>query len=733
MATLLVMGLVGCGGDGGAAATRPVSQPPLELPPPASLPVLALNDTLTRELRAYPHQTDTLRFVATGARRVHIDLQHLAEPQSPAGGLQCVVVDSASGTFIWSIHGSIPPTRPFGTDLSDHGLNWIRVPANSTYLIIVSANEQVTAPPYVGPYRVRIVGSDPGPESARVALAVGESVAEAIDRPGDVDEFLITANAGTSDLVLALHSETGVATDTMLVEPVVGSDRFWQLPLSQSAGDEPEPMPSERFGMALGQDTLRVRVRAVRGTITGAYRLSLSRVDRAPERAARQVMAGDTVTEALDYARDIDEFTFIGDVGRQYAVAFQGTSGSTRDTVELLMEGAAQRRSTGTSDTMLSQISGRFPGGSYSVRVTGTNDIVKRGGYRFAILPIDPRPESVPATLTIGDTIADRIDIAPDVDEYTLALEANERVVIYAQAMDSDTSTQLLVRSFDSDIALDMEVPGAASTLRATRSDLLGMPRSGTLRLRVTGLNGFHGAYRLAVARIDMSPETIDPRLSLDVIVSGILDPAGDVDEFTFEGVKGQQITAYVASPLGVSLTFEYPGRSLAFFASWSTRLFAGEGTGLLTLWESGTFHVRVVGATSTPIPYQVVIYGLKRAPERVPATLHIGDTVDGESIEPSQDIDEFQLVAPPGSKFSVCILNQAPKYFAWNDRIGATSPLPPIPGYDGDGYASSGSGATVPSCGPPMAMPSSGATSITVFGPKTNIVPYRLEIRSVP
>jgi hypothetical protein len=45
------------------------------------------------------------------------------------------------------------------------------------------------------------------------------------------------------------------------------------------------------------------------------------------------------------------------------------------------------------------------------------------------------------------------------------------------------------------------------------------------------------------------------------------------------------------------------------------------------------------------------------RAPERVSASVHIGDVISDEVLYPSADIDEFTLTASPGARYQACIL----------------------------------------------------------------------------
>jgi hypothetical protein len=126
------------------------------------------------------------------------------------------------------------------------------------------------------------------------------------------------------------------------------------------------------------------------------------------------------------------------------------------------------------------------------------------------------------------------------------------------------------------------------------------------------------------------------------------------------------------------------------------------------------------------------LIYGIKRAPERTGPVVRIGDTINNESLQPSVDLDDFQLEAPAGARFDVCILIGPPSGNASGQRVGVFVPLPPLGGLTSN-YASSVAGASAPTCVGPFATPATGPTVLKVDGSGRLEIPYQLQIRPAP
>ena len=143
-----------------------------------------------------------------------------------------------------------------------------------------------------------------------------------------------------------------------------------------------------------------------------------------------------------------------------------------------------------------------------TLRVSAPDDMTSYGPYCIAILPIDPGPEHTSGTLTFGDTVAEAIDLAQDIDEYTANVTPGDLVMLYVQGTAAvDTSSRIRVEPtgfseyLGSDPLSYTVKPG--EPLRANGSRLLVAGPKGPYRFSVTGERGLDlgkVSYHLGIA-----------------------------------------------------------------------------------------------------------------------------------------------------------------------------------------------------------------------------------------
>lgn len=172
-----------------------------------------------------------------------------------------------------------------------------------------------------GSYRFTLHRLDTQPEHVPAAIAPGAAVTtETIDAPGDVDEYVLSAAAGTELQVtfrgipqtnLKLEVDAPVTYDSLK-----GTDSFGFM---QATG---------RFLMPAG-GSVRLRVyQPGFGTSTGEYIFSVIPVQRVPESVSAALTRGVTVQgESLGYPGDIDEFTFSATAGETITAFVQTPQG----------------------------------------------------------------------------------------------------------------------------------------------------------------------------------------------------------------------------------------------------------------------------------------------------------------------------------------------------------------------------------------------------------------------
>jgi hypothetical protein len=724
VAIMAAIVLSACGG-GGEGSTEPPPPPP---PPPPAFTRIEINDTLTRTLRT-TGVADTLRYVATGPGRIHIDLQQMVS-DAQLLTMQYVLIDSTSRTIVGSRAGALGRSSPLANP--DLIVSWAALNPG-TYLIIV--NELSLT--FTGDYRIRVIGvADSRPESAKATLAPGDSVTDAIDDFGDFDEYIVSLVNPSVDHIVGLRA-IGTAADTLIVErpaPFGGAE------LVRSAGTSASLVTTPAGRLNTTTDTVRIRVRALRSHMRGGYRLAVYTINRGPERASRTITAGDTVSESHDYARDIDEFQFVGNPSVEYSLSLQGTSGNAADTVRLTMSDI-DVVSPGNAPPLLTRVSNRFSGANYTVRVTGLSDQVTRGGYRFVIFAINPKPEDRAETFAIGDTITEGLGLEVDVDEFTIPVQATDVFTIYGQVVGSDTATWVQIRIIDrpgglppnADLRFVARGSNPPRPLRGTRYGLLG-GAAGNYRLRVTGsTRGLQ--YRIALARINFATETADSSGALDAVLGEALDPPGDVDTFVLPCTQGDEVAAYSVGA-GALLTITVPGSPGGPPTGDSPALGVGEGTGTRTVGVTGSCRVQISSegemADGLPVPYQFKVYRIRRGPEQVNTPLRVGDSVFVETLNPSVDTDEFQFNwQPSDGPYQVCIRETSglfePESQARRVMVVALNVTHP------NGNNAFSYGGPTPSCAGPFTPPAAGTYGIRVQGGGVLIHPYELIIRRVP
>ena len=198
------------------------------------------------------------------------------------------------------------------TALFTHATGRFQVPAGGTYVVRVSG----TAPSQIadtGAYRLFLYPIDRRPEHVSAAITPGDTISgEAIDLPGDADEFTFSGVAG-EEFNAFLQAENGSQETSLQLEVVDGAGTV--LRTVQSVGTDSSLLRQVTGRFALpGTGTYRLRVSGVTPYYPydrnyGAYRLFLACINRRPETLPATLAFGDSVSgEAIDVPGDVDEF-----------------------------------------------------------------------------------------------------------------------------------------------------------------------------------------------------------------------------------------------------------------------------------------------------------------------------------------------------------------------------------------------------------------------------------------
>ena len=627
-----------------------------------------------------------------------------------------------------------------------------------SYIARVVADGQLTAD--TGAYRLYLYLINRRPESIPDSIVPGDTVAgEAIDLPGDVDEFRFVASAG-QEFTAFLQAKSGSAA-TVLQLDIVDADGT-VLGSVQSTGTD---------GSLLGQVTPRVamrttgthRLRVSGAPATGAqnrgpYRLFLYKVNRQPENHADTLALGDSVfNEAIDAPGDVDEYrVHVGDslgvdVKVQLPDSLEGyITAQLVDSASGLPLGNTGASGGGAGQTG----SVILAPGTYIVRVDGA-----RGPYQLWLYRFKLGPETAPDTIVVGDTVqGESIDVPGDIDVYHFFARAWHPINVMLQDMATSGSQGIqavIYGSYPYPVMTVGSRPGATS-LADHQTVRMDPPATGWYTVTVSAGSPETGPYRLAIVPVSTTPESVSPTLAIgDSVTAEVIDFPGDWDQYTVTATPGQTLTVLFGTNAPCCNLYPYvfvfdpvTGDTLASNVGQGQRL-----AGPFSVPSGGVVAVAVLEQTRRTLrecydatcggtfgytgAYWLQVVAVNRAPETAPAAYSIGDTVSTEAIFPVGDIDEFTLTATPGKTLTAYLRLRADPAPA-GSRI-TLNVVDPQTGavLAGSGAAVSGSSSaffTAGSC----VVPASGLVVIRVlgyglFGDGIGTAPYAFYVTEAP
>jgi hypothetical protein len=532
-----------------------------------------------------------------------------------------------------------------------------------------------------GAYRFLLYPIDPHPEHISATIAAGDTISgESIDVPGDVDEFLVPGAPGVEDNVF-FQALNGSPLAPLQLEVVNDSGRVLSAVLSSSADTSLIQQFTGRFVIP-ATGSLRLRVTGENSTAardTGAYRLSLYRVNRKPEHGSDTLVFGDSIlAERIDLPGDVDEFhvTIPDSSGANLVIQLDSAAAAVPLVVSLLdSTGHAAPQLFAWNPGEFVQTS-TFPigPGRYTLQVNAYDDhSAVVGGYRLWLYKFLFGPEVAPDTFAIGDTISgEALDPPGDVDGYTFLGRHGDHLRIEFQGQSVPGNGAFLVmenRAGDSPSGF-LACPMLSDSLGACQSNRIDLPTTGPYHLSISGassptLLSERGPYRFATSRWPTAPEHVAAAIVPGDSVTGeAIDYPWDWDEFTITGTPGQTLAVVTQAVSGSG----YP--VLAVFDSTTGDTLAGmvpqnfdKLTGLFTLPASGQVQLAMY-ASDFVGAYRFTVVPVNLAPENAAAAFAVGDTVRGETIAPIGDIDEFTATATPGEQLTLL------------DRLTVTSSL---------------------------------------------------------
>ncbi|WP_420130445.1 hypothetical protein [Longimicrobium sp.] len=356
--------------------------------------------------------------------------------------------------------------------------------------------------------------------------------------------------------------------------------------------------------------------------------------------------------------------------GGEFRVLLRATSGSLADSlvVSVISESGAvitTALSVGTDTDITAQATAWLNPQAdarwkVEVRGQGPND---GGAYTLQLFQRNAAPERAAAALTPGQAVdGEVLDVPGDVDEFTIDGSAGEEWILFGQSL-AQAGAVLRMELVERSSGQVIGTGTAAAPTPALESQSTGrvvLPRAGAYLVRIFAeqKEGVRGAYRIRLDRVNRAPETRTAPAVLGDVLAETIGSVGDVDEFTFTAVAGQEMNVLVQLQQGMSSGLHVQVLRLGQLvremeATAPAASLDVEGTGRFTLESAGPYTVRVFGqpqgtaATATGA-YRLELYPVDRRAEAGGQLRLDGAPVAG-AIDRPGDVDEYEFPGTAG------------------------------------------------------------------------------------
>lgn len=578
--------------------------------PETVAPLVQPGDTVAGERLDYVGDIDSYTLAGAPGQEVSVFFQ--ATSGNAATRLELAVLDAAGRAVATVQSGGADP------HLLGQAISRLTLPGTGTYRLEVSGLDDRSLVDR-SPYRFWVYPVDHHPETAGDTVAYRDSIlTEAIDAPGDIDEFQVSVPEST---LANLVAKNDAADGSVAVSLLDSTGTQITLAVAYVPGGS-----AQSGVVALTPGAYRLRAEGSFGAASqyrGQYEVRLyAGFTQQPESLADTVTIPDTVSgEAISPPGDGDTFWFYAQRGEHIDLALEGQAAPSTggfgailfspDVVPLSILGAPMQ-----PDSLGAHESGRIDvaiDGWYRVSVSGSSNppqIVEAGAYRFALTRLGTAPEHVGAALVPGDSVtAEEMDSRDDWDEFTLTGTSGQLLTIVARTAGSLPTGMPLLAVFDSITTDTVAWTPVQEFDRPT--GYFSIPASGRLKVAVyrdpvfTGT--YVGGYRFVVVPVNPAPETAPATFALGDTVRGeAVFPEMDVDEFSSTAAPGDTLAPMfrllsdpVPSGRGLRIEVVDPGTGMVLIGSNVT--FTGASAdflspGVFVVPPTGAYAIRVRG-----------------------------------------------------------------------------------------------------------------------------------------
>ncbi len=519
--------------DGGAPT--PPAPPAFANPPEVAAREITLGAQVNETL-ANPTDVDEFTFTASAAGVVAV----MVHAQEPGEHIEISVIDSVTREVAATASAT-------GYPRSDGAL-WADVVPGRWIVQMKGAG----ASP--GAYSFAVHSVNPHPEDGDSVPESGTWQQGEISPSHDADDFVFDGVAGEQ---VNLFGDTRDSREARLLVRLrapgaPGGEWMWEKVI-----DDGTRLSTGVFTLPT---TGRYRLRVTTAQPTGApgqpYQVLVYRIVPAPEEVPAVLVRGLVVREGLGMPGDVDEYTFTAREGELLRLEFVVENLSSPGVTVVLRDAQTGEHVPVNFHRFLAPRTGTYrltvarPGWFYPE--------AQPHWYRVGLLPLDPAPEGVSATIVVGDTVSEALAPHGDIDEYTFAGTAGTEVVVLAEA---PAYASVDLHRVDTDERLARVRSWRTSGgLGRHASQRLRLPVSGQYRVRVwhdedayrsyapageATDDGLSPAYRFSVAPISRLPEGRPAAIAIGDTVVEAIDPKHDIDIYTFTAQAGDRLVLW--------------------------------------------------------------------------------------------------------------------------------------------------------------------------------------------
>ena len=297
------------------------------------------------------------------------------------------------------------------------------------------------------------------------------------------------------------------------------------------------------------------------------------------------------------------------------------------------------------------------------------------GPFRIAFRAPGITPERAPTQLTVGDSvIIESLDSDYEIDRFEFMGDSGAQYMVavsfltarpgYTVFLQLTTPTGAeLVRAPEVWDSKPLELFSRTVTLTQSGLHFVSI-RPGAALGNVLPGPVFDGRYKLWLYRINPAPESRSGVITINDTIVDAIDYHGDFDTYTFQADSGEDLRldawfARAQSPPGVIEIFTTPRLGNPFIPLTQPRTRLDEIGTTFRVPSSGQHRIQVRGGflglrDSVTTPYRLELRRINRSPETTTAARALTDSVVGETIPRSGDIDEFTVQLAPGQIVAV-------------------------------------------------------------------------------